>query len=153
MVSHWPDTTIIKPSNDKSLKKNSIKKDSPFIPPFIEFYFIFGTIPPPFYLIRTWSAQNLTPLISPHCPYIYGNQSAQILSPLNSQISWIQFFISPNQVDFLSMFGCFALLNSFGFYAPKKIPIVHTFFLKEWISVICFLHLEVMELEALWEQV
>lgn len=135
----------------------SIEKASPFIPPFIYllnyWIILFLANFPPFYLVCTQSAQILTPLISPICPYMPNwLRFCHLLIP---KFPGSNLFISPNQVENLYLVGThywmetgrkpvsgfvhvrlFCSFEFFGFYAQKNSSSAH--FLKEWISVICF---------------
>jgi hypothetical protein len=106
---------------------------------------------PLFYLIRTQSAQNLTPLISP-CPYIYpiGSNFCHLLirkfpgsnssyHPIRLKIYilvgthyWMETGRKP--VSGFVHVWLFCSFEFFGFYAPKKIPRVHTFWKNEFRS-------------------
>ncbi len=145
----------------------SISKTITFYSPIywiIELCYFWHNKIPLFYLIRTQSAQNLTPLISP-CPYIYpiGSNFCHLLirkfpgsnssyHPIRLKIYilvgthyWMETGRKP--VSGFVHVWLFCSFEFFGFYAQKNSNSAH--FLKEWISVI----LEVMELEALCEQV
>ncbi len=124
--------------NNHKTKQRQQKHSIAFYSPiYLLNYFNFGTISPFLNLIRTQSAQNLTPFDFPHCPYIY-TQSAQILlSSLNSQISCFQFFISPNQVENL-----YPLRNPFYWMETGRKPVsgfvhVRLFCSFEFLWILC----------------